>query len=94
MKLPIDTILHGDCQSLLRTVPDASVNLVFTSPPYADNRKKTYGGVPAHKYVDWFLPISKELLRVLRPDGSFVLNIKERVVSSSPHVCRTENPAQ
>jgi site-specific DNA-methyltransferase (adenine-specific) len=81
MKLPLDSILHGDCQSLLRKLPPASVNLVFTSPPYADNRKKTYGGVPAHKYVAWFLPISKELFRVLRPDGSFVLNIKERVVA-------------
>lgn len=81
MKLNLDTVLHGDCETLLRTLPTASVNLVFTSPPYADNRKKTYGGVPAHKYVEWFLPISKELFRVLRPDGSFILNIKERVVA-------------
>ena len=53
----------------------------MTSPPYADNRKKTYGGIRTDKYVDWFLPISKELLRVLKPEGSFVLNIKERTVN-------------
>lgn len=50
----------------------------MTSPPYADNRKSTYGGVPIKKYVEWFLPISIELKRVLSPTGSFILNIKER----------------
>ncbi|MCW5908293.1 MAG: site-specific DNA-methyltransferase [Chitinophagales bacterium] len=57
-----------------------SVDLIFTSPPYADQRKNTYGGVRVDEYVEWFLPISKELLRVLKPTGTFVLNIKEKVV--------------
>ena len=52
---------------------------MLTSPPYAEKRKNTYGGTPADKYVEWFLPISAELLRVLKPTGSFVLNIKESV---------------
>ena len=74
------TLLHGDCTHLLKTLPTGSVNLIFTSPPYADQRKSTYGGVKPDEYVNWFLPISKELLRVLHPKGTFVLNIKEKVV--------------
>ena len=63
--LPLDQILPGDCSTVLKTLPDASVDFIFTSPPYADNRKKTYQGIPIKDYVDWFLPLSKELLRVL-----------------------------
>ena len=62
-------------------MPDDSVDLVFTSPPYADQRKNSYGGIAPDEYVEWFLPVSEQLLRVLKPTGSFVLNIKERVVS-------------
>jgi DNA modification methylase len=76
-----DTIYQGDCLSILRSFPDACVDLVFTSPPYADNRQKTYHGVPISEYLDWFLPISHELKRVLKSEGSFVLNIKERAVN-------------
>jgi DNA modification methylase len=80
-KLEVDRILCGDCLAVLKTLPDSSFDLIFTSPPYADNRKKTYKGVPVEQYVDWFLPISAELKRVLKPEGSFVLNIKERSVN-------------
>jgi len=83
--LPIDEVVHGDCLSVLRTFPDESVDLVVTSPPYADNRKSTYGGTRVDRYVQWFLPISAEIKRVLRPDGSFVLNIKERTVDGERH---------
>jgi DNA modification methylase len=62
----------------LKTLPDACIDLVFTSPPYADNRKGTYKGVQTDGYVEWFLPISAQLKRVLKPEGSFILNIKER----------------
>ncbi|MBF8267858.1 MAG: methylase domain protein [Dehalococcoidia bacterium] len=79
--MELDTIHLGDCRSVLATFPENSIDLIFTSPPYADNRKKTYKGVPINKYVEWFLPISQELLRVLKPEGSFVLNIKERAVN-------------
>lgn len=74
------TIIEGDCLDVLKALPDGCIQLVITSPPYADARAKQYGGVPPDKYVEWFLPISAELLRVLRPDGTFILNIKERVV--------------
>ena len=79
--MKVDKIYNADCLDCLSNLPDESINLIVTSPPYADNRKGAYRGVPIDGYVDWFLPISRELYRVLRPDGSFVLNIKERVVS-------------
>lgn len=74
-------IIHGDCKEVLKTLPSNSVDLIFTSPPYADQRKSTYGGIKPNEYVNWFLPISKELLRVLKPSGTFILNIKEKVVN-------------
>lgn len=73
-------LYQGNCAKELLNVSDNSVDLVFTSPPYADQRKDTYGGISHDEYVDWFLPISKELFRVLKPTGTFVLNIKEKVV--------------
>jgi DNA modification methylase len=79
--LEIDKIICGDCLAVLKGLPDACFDLIFTSPPYADNRRKTYQGVPVKQYVEWFLPISYELKRVLKPEGSFVLNIKERAVN-------------
>jgi len=78
-------IFHGDCEKVLKSFPDNSIDLIFTSPPYADQRKKTYGGIDPDKYVDWFLPKSKEFLRVLKPRGTFILNIKERVVNGERH---------
>ena len=72
-------IYHGDSKEQLKRLPDNSVDLVVTSPPYADQRKNTYGGIRHNKYVEWFLPISEQLLRVLKPTGTFILNIKEKV---------------
>jgi site-specific DNA-methyltransferase (adenine-specific)/site-specific DNA-methyltransferase (cytosine-N4-specific) len=74
-------IFLGDAALLLKKISADSVDLVVTSPPYADQRKDTSGGVTVGRYVDWFLPISSELLRVLKPTGTFILNIKERVVN-------------
>lgn len=78
-------IILGDCKEKLADIPDNSVQLIFTSPPYADQRKNTYGGVHPDKYVEWFLPISEQLFRVLKPQGTFILNIKERVVNGERH---------
>ena len=80
MKIKTDLYL-GDSKEVLKTIPDNSVDLIVTSPPYADQRKNTYGGIHPNKYVDWFLPIGEQLLRVLKPSGTFILNIKERVVN-------------
>jgi len=79
MKIRSDIIL-GDAKKELQKLSNNSIDLIITSPPYADQRKGTYGGIHHDKYVQWFLPISKELLRVLKPTGTFILNIKEKVV--------------
>lgn len=71
-------ILLGDSKDVLKTLDDNSIDLIVTSPPYADRRKNTYGGIAPEKYVEWFLPISEQLLRVLKPTGTFILNIKEK----------------
>ena len=65
----------GDSLELLRALPAASVSLVLTSPPYALHFKKAYGNVAKADYVAWFKPFAAEVFRVLRDDGSFVLNI-------------------
>ena len=78
--MKLDVVHNADCRDGLSELPDKSIDLIVTSPPYADNRKGVYQGVSIDGYVDWFLPISKELFRILKPSGSFVLNIKERTV--------------
>lgn len=65
----------GDSIGLLRAVPDSSVNLVVTSPPYALEFQKEYGNARKDEYVDWLRPFGEEIRRVLKDDGSFVLNI-------------------
>lgn len=82
---PATQLYVGDAADVLHGLADASVDLIVTSPPYADQRKHTYGGVAPDHYVAWFLPIAAELKRVLKPEGSFILNIKERVVDGERH---------
>lgn len=77
MKQIVTDIRQGDCLDVLRTFHDNTFDLIFTSPPYADRRKNTYGGIKPEHYVEWFLPRSAEFLRVLKPTGTFILNIKE-----------------
>ena len=78
-------IILGNCREILKELDENSVDLIVTSPPYADSRNGTYGGIKPDHYVEWFLPISKELLRVLKTDGTFILNIKEKVVNGERH---------
>lgn len=80
--LRLDTIYVGLCEEELKNIthfPNNSVDLVVTSPPYSDQRQKSYGGVRSERYVEWFLPIAKEMMRILKPTGSLVINIKEHV---------------
>lgn len=65
----------GDSLDLLAGLPDSSINLIFTSPPYALHFKKEYGNVRKEDYVEWFLQFARHFHRVLGEDGSFVLNI-------------------
>jgi len=80
-----DKTIQGDCEEILKKFPGNSIDLIFTSPPYADQRLRTYGGVKPDGYVDWFIPKAAQFLRVLKPTGTFVLNIKERVVDGERH---------
>ena len=73
-------ILLGDCLEVMAKLPDNSVDLVVTSPPYADARAHTYGGVKPDEYVEWFAPRAEQIHRILKPTGSFVLNIKEKAI--------------
>ena len=69
-------LIHGDCLEEIKGLPCGSVDMVFTSPPYADRRKSTYGGLHESEYVEWFIPIAIEIKRILNKKGSFFLNIK------------------
>lgn len=65
----------GDSRELLAALPDNSVSLVLTSPPFALRKKKSYGNPDAEQYIEWFRPFAREVLRVLKSDGSFVVEI-------------------
>ncbi|MGV0026563.1 DNA-methyltransferase [Phormidesmis priestleyi] len=80
-----DSVILSDCLEVLQQMPSNMIDLIVTSPPYADSRKSTYGGIHPDQYVNWFLPISNELKRVLKDDGTFILNIKEKVVNGERH---------
>jgi site-specific DNA-methyltransferase (adenine-specific) len=84
MKLAAD-VHQGDCLEVLKRFEDGTFDLIVTSPPYADRRARTYGGIRPGEYVEWFLPRAAEFLRVLRPSGSFVLNIKEKADRGERH---------
>jgi len=81
----VDKIICGDCLDILRDFPENFVDLIVTSPPYADRRNHTYGGIRPDNYVEWFLPRSEQFLRILKPTGTFILNIKERVADGERH---------
>ncbi len=73
-------VFVGDCCRLLKKQQDKSVNLIVTSPPYADARKSTYGGISPDKYVRWWLTRAKQFSRILTKDGSLIVNIKENAI--------------
>jgi len=79
-------IYAGDALELLKQMPDSSVDLVITSPPYST--LKVYidnPGILADNYVEWFLPICNEICRVIKPTGSFILNINDKVEGGFRH---------
>lgn len=83
--MEINKIYNENCLETMKKMEENSIDLIITSPPYADRRKTTYGGIHPDRYVEWWLEISKELQRVLKPTGSFILNIKENVVDGERH---------
>ena len=77
---PLYKTTHGktycaDSLEFLPTIPSGSIDLVLTSPPYALHFKKEYGNADQGKYVEWFLPFAREIRRILKPEGSLVLNL-------------------
>lgn len=59
-KVKPSEIYLGDCLNILQEFQDNSVDLIITSPPYADRRIRTYGGIKPENYVEWFLPIAEQ----------------------------------
>ena len=70
---------HGDCIDVMASLPAESVDAIVTSPPYAEQRKSTYGGIPEKDYPEWTVAWMNEAKRLLKPDGSVIINI-------SPHI--------
>ena len=81
----------GDCIDVLKTLPDSSVDSVVTSPPYAMQRASTYGGIPEKDYPEWTVAWMQEVWRVLKDDGSVIINISPHVKNGelSDYVLRT-----
>ena len=72
----------GDCMELSKELPDDCIDLVVTSPPYADTVSygKDINVFSPENYPDWILPLFKEANRFLNPTGSFILNINDKIV--------------
>lgn len=77
--------INGECLEQMKKIPDGCIDFIFTSPPYAD-QIKDYGStgvkIAPSKFADWFLPRAKEMFRILKNDGSFVLDINDKVDGS------------
>src|SRR5437763_41069 len=71
----LGAVYCGDSLDLMRSMAPDSVDLVITSPPYALHFKKEYGNADQADYIKWLIPFCREIKRVIKPTGSFVLNI-------------------
>jgi site-specific DNA-methyltransferase (adenine-specific) len=86
------TMVHlGDCIEVMRTLPAESVDAIVTSPPYAMQRKATYGGIAEKDYPSWTVEWMAEAMRLLKPDGSVIINIRPHIKDGqiSDYVLRT-----
>src|SRR3989339_581158 len=81
---PICAIITDDCRSILSSFKN-SVDLIITSPPYADARKKHYDSIHPDHFVEWFRTFHEPLWNALKPSGSLIINIKDKVVNSIRH---------
>lgn len=83
--LEYNSLYCGDCLELSKEIDDNSVNLIFTSPPYSDIKKyhrigeESFNGISSDVYCDWFVERTKQFYRMLKDDGSFILNINDKV---------------
>jgi len=84
--MDINKIYHGNSLDLLKQLPNNSIDLVITSPPYSDLKSYINNkGIHPDEYVEWFLPFCKEIERVIKPTGSFILNINDKVDNGFRH---------
>jgi site-specific DNA-methyltransferase (cytosine-N4-specific) len=74
----------GDAFQLMQSLPDESVDLIMTSPPFALQRKKEYGNVDAEDYVAWFMPFAFQFKRVLKERGSLVIDMGGSWIKGQP----------
>jgi site-specific DNA-methyltransferase (cytosine-N4-specific) len=80
-------IVLGDSLEYMATLKSASVDLIVTSPPFGLVRKKEYGNVESHEYVDWFRLFGREFKRILKPSGSLVIDIGGAWIPGPFHEC-------
>ena len=85
--MELNRIIEGNCFDSIKELPDNFIDLVVTSPPYADI--KSYGKkvnvLHPDNYVDWILPLHREIQRVLKPSGSYILNINDKIIKKQRH---------
>lgn len=85
----LNKFLVGDCEEVMKNFPDESIDFVITSPPYTNQRSyngSDQGKILPDDYNDWFIPKAKEIYRVLKPTGSFILNINDKTVDKFQHL--------
>lgn len=83
-KTKLGRIVFGDSLECMRELEAESVDLVVTSPPFGLVRKKDYGNVDSHEYVDWFRPFGDQFKRILKPSGSLVIDLGGAWISGQP----------
>jgi DNA modification methylase len=83
-KTKYGSIILGDSLDYLGKQKSRSVDLIVTSPPFGLVRKKDYGNVESHEYIDWFRPFGKECSRLLKPSGSLVIDIGGAWIPGQP----------
>ena len=80
----LGSIYHADSLAYMPRLRDGEVNLIMTSPPFGLVRKKDYGNADAHEYLDWFRPFAEQFHRILRDDGSLVIDIGGAWIPGQP----------
>src|SRR4029077_2684580 len=83
-KTQYGSLVLGDSLHYLSEQKKQSVDLIVTSPPFGLVRKKDYGNVESHEYLEWFKPFGKEFARVLKPTGSLVIDIGGAWIPGQP----------
>jgi site-specific DNA-methyltransferase (cytosine-N4-specific) len=77
-------IVQADSSEYMARLGDGVINLIMTSPPFGLVRKKDYGNVDASEYLDWFRPFAEQFARILKSDGSLVIDIGGAWIAGQP----------